>query len=117
MAKFKKGDNVKRDIKEVIGVLNENDKNDWCKALARISWNDGPSKLEIRQMNMSTMETQKGIGLTDEETDRLTDLLLNEDYGSIETLESALKKRKSRFTVSATPPDIGDEPIVFDFDK
>lgn len=106
-----------QNVEEVIGVLTESDKNDWCKAVARIAWNDEPTTLNIRNMNLSQMKAFKGVKLTDEETDKLVDILLDNDYGSLESIEKALNKKKSRFTVSSTPPDTDGEEIVFDFDK
>jgi hypothetical protein len=98
MAKFNKSEfNV--EIDEFIGVLKESDKNDWCKAVARISWNGNPSTLDIRNFNMAKQQPMKGISLSDEEADRLVDILLDNDYGSLESLTKAIDKKKSRFTV------------------
>jgi|HigsolmetaAR202D_1030399.scaffolds.fasta_scaffold11353_5 Uncharacterized protein conserved in bacteria len=102
MSKRIKKDEVTFNIEEHIAVLSENDKNDWVKAVDRISWNGRPATLDIRKRNMSKPEIwPSGISLTDEEADRLTDILLDQDYGSIEALEEALRRKKSRFTVLA----------------
>lgn len=98
MGKFKKGE-FKYDIEEFIGVLKENDKNDWCKAVAKIAWNDNPATLDIRNINMGTKFPAKGISLSDEEADKLVDILLDNDYGSLETLEKAIERKRSRFTI------------------
>lgn len=89
----------KFEIEQFIGVLKESDKHDWCKAVAKISWNDKPSNLEIRSINLALNKVGKGIGLTDEEVDRLVDILLDEDYGSLEALERAITRKRNRFTV------------------
>ena len=47
-------------------------------------------------MNISKEIMGKGISLSDEETDALVDLLLDEEYGTVDALEKALNKRKSR---------------------
>ena len=41
----------KYEITEFIGALKESDSHDWVKAITRISWNDGPSNLDIRNIN------------------------------------------------------------------
>lgn len=104
------------EVEEIIEVLSENDKNNWGKAVARISWNDRPSTLDIRNMNLAdpAKTWPKGISLSDEEADRLTDVLLDRDYGSIESMSKALKRKQSRFTVleEATDCFSDDEMIV-----
>jgi hypothetical protein len=99
LAKGRRED-VTFNIEEHIAVLKENDTNDWCKAVDRISWNGRPTTLDIRNRNMSDDSIRpKGISLSDEEADHLTDILLDRDYGSMEAIEVALKRKKSRFTV------------------
>lgn len=83
-------------IEEIVGVLKESDKHDWCKAITRISWGDNPTTLDIRNLNLTKKKAGKGISLTDEEADILTEILLDNDYGSIDALRKALEKRESR---------------------
>jgi hypothetical protein len=112
VGKFDKSDfNV--EIEEIIGVLKENDKNDWCKAVARISWNGNPTTLDIRNFNMAKQQPMKGISLTNEEADRLTDLLIENDFGSLESLTKAVDKKKSRFTIMSGANNCfdDDEPL------
>jgi hypothetical protein len=100
--------NTTFEIKDVISVISESDSSDWCKAVARISWNENPSTLDIRRLNMSNLDIYpKGIGLTDEEADRLTDILLENEYGTIDALNAALERRRNRYTISKDqlPPD------------
>lgn len=105
MAKFQK-EEFKMDIEEFIGALKESDKHDWCKAVARISWNENPTTLDIRNINVAKNKAGKGVSLSNEETDRLVDILLDNDYGSLESLTKAINKKKSRFTISS-------EQVVF----
>lgn len=84
----------KYDIKEIIAPLKESDKHDWIKAVSRISWNDGPSNIDIRNINMVNNKIGKGISITDEEADKLVDILLNEGFGSVEEIEKALKRKQ-----------------------
>lgn len=100
MGKFNKGE-FTMEIEEFIGVIKESDKHDWAKAVARISWNGNPTTLDIRNMNVAQQKASKGISLSDEEADRLVDILLDNDYGSLESLTKAVEKKKSRFTISA----------------
>lgn len=100
MAK-KKGQSKDFEIQEIVSIISESDTSNWCKAVARISWNDKPPTLDIRRLNMSNLDMYpKGIGLTDEEADRLTEILLENEFGNIEVLTRALEKRRSRFTIT-----------------
>jgi len=104
MAKGKKEKKSNEDftfkIEEVLGVIKESSKHDWCKAIAKISWGDNPTTLDIRSINMGNNSIGKGISLSDDEANNLIDILLNCDYGSIETLEKVINKKRKRFTVS-----------------
>ncbi len=107
MGKFK--GEIKGEIQEIIGVLKENDRNDWIKAVGRVAWNDNPATLDIRNFNMAKQQPMKGISLSDEEADSLVDILLENDYGSMEALSAAFEKKKSRFTVMAPANECFDE--------
>ena len=99
MAKVNKED-YNYEVIEFMGSVKESPSSDWSKSIARISWNEKEPTVDIRNMNMSKEIMGKGISLSDEETDALVDLLLDEEYGSIDALENALNKRKSRFDYS-----------------
>lgn len=105
MSKFKKED-IKYEMIEFLGSVKENSNSDWSKSVARISWNDKPSTIDIRNMNLSQEIMGKGISLTDEEVDNLVDLLLSEDYGTVEALTEALEKKKNRFTIQSNEDDL-----------
>jgi len=85
---------------ELLGSIKESPSSDWSKSVARISWNGNPSTIDIRNMNLPQEIMGKGISLTDEEADSLVDLLLSEDYGTIDAIEEALNKKKKRFTIN-----------------
>lgn len=87
------------EIIEFMGSLKENASSDWCKAVARIAWNDNPSTIDVRNMNMSKNIIGKGISLSDEDADRLVNLLVEHDYGSTEVLEAAVRRRTSRYVI------------------
>lgn len=101
---------IKAEIIEHLGALKESDSHDWCKAVARISWNGNPSTLDVRNMNLSTEQFGRGITLTDDEADTLVDLLVQNDYGSVEVLEEAVITRKQRFTIPIPEPIL--EPVT-----
>lgn len=90
---------------EFLGSLNE--KEGWSKSVVRIAWGENPVTIDVRNMNIMAERMGKGISLSDEEADRLVDILLEKDYGSMEALEKALVKKKKRFTISV-PENIFD---------
>lgn len=96
MAIKKKTEEVLFNIEEVIAVLKESDKHDWTKGILKISWGGRPSTVDIRNFNFSQNKAGKGISLTQEETEEIVNHLLEKDYGSIDILENALKRKKSR---------------------
>ncbi len=95
---MKSGKEVQYDINHIYGVVKENDKNDWITAILRVSWNENPYTVDIRRCNLSSEIMGKGISLTNEEADLMVDILLQNDFGSIDEIERALEKRKSIFT-------------------
>lgn len=74
MARYNKGD-FSMEIEEFVGAIKESDKHDWCKAVARISWNGEPATVDIRNINVAQGKAGKGISLADEDVDRLVDIL------------------------------------------
>lgn len=77
-------------------ILDENPKSDWVKAIVRISWNDKPPAINIRNLklvNDGDPILGKGISLSDEETDVLVDALLDKGYGSKEAVERSLENK------------------------
>lgn len=101
---FKKNPDFTYKIDEFMGSLKESSKHDWCKAVLRITWGENPTSLDIRSVNMSADNKRigKGISLSNEEADMLVSILLDNGYGTISDIESALKKRKDIFTVEET---------------
>lgn len=87
-------------VEEIIDVLSESPKTNWGKVVARISWNGKPSTIDIRTMNLAEPDKMwpKGVSLTEEEADKLTDVFLDNDYGSIENLKAALKRKEHRYS-------------------
>lgn len=97
---FKKNEDFKFNIECVLGTLKESDKHDWIKSVIRVAWGDNPTTLDIRSINPKDNRVGKGISLTNEEADRLVDILLENDYGSLTELENAIKRKRDIFSVS-----------------
>ena len=93
------------DLIEFLGSLNE--KEGWSKSVVRIAWGENPVTIDVRNMNLVAGRMGKGISLSDEEADKLVDILLDKDYGSMEVLERALNKKRKRFTISV-PDNVFD---------
>ena len=66
------------------------------KSVMRMIWGDNPVTLDIRMVNKTNDFVGKGISLSDEECDKLVDILLDEGYGSIEKIKEVLVKNMRR---------------------
>lgn len=69
-------ENVKFEIKHHIGILSESDKG-WRKELNLISWNGRDPKYDIRDWSPEHEKMGKGTTLSNEEVEKLYDLLKN----------------------------------------
>lgn len=65
---------IKFEITEHIGVLSEGSKG-WTKEINRVSWNDRDPKIDIREWSPDHTKMGKGITLTDEEAQKLKEML------------------------------------------
>ncbi len=65
---------IKFKIVEHIGTLSEGSKG-WTKELNKVSWNDKEPKYDIRDWAPDHEKMGKGITLTDEEAQKLKELL------------------------------------------
>ncbi|MDO0821959.1 YdbC family protein [Desulfosporosinus nitroreducens] len=65
---------IKFEIKETIGVLSESAKG-WSKELNLVSWNDAAPKYDIREWSPDHLKMGKGVTLTNEELEKLRDVL------------------------------------------
>ena len=82
------------EVIEHIAVLKESDK--YSKEVVRMRWFDNPVTVDIRVVNKSNNFIGKGISLTDEECDKLVDILLDRGYGSVEKIKEVLVKNMRR---------------------
>lgn len=67
---------IKYEIVKQIGVLSEGSKG-WTKELNLISWNDREPKYDIREWAPEHEKMGKGVTLSNEEVEKLKDLLNN----------------------------------------
>ncbi len=65
---------IKFTITEKIGVLSESSKG-WTKELNLVSWNDYPSKYDIREWDPDHQKMGKGVTLNKEEMRILKELI------------------------------------------
>lgn len=65
---------IKFKIVKEIGVLSESAKG-WRKELNVVSWNDGTPKYDLREWSPDHEKMGKGITLTEEEVEKLRELL------------------------------------------
>ena len=65
---------IKYDIIEELGILSENKKG-WRKEINLISWNGGKPKYDIRDWAPNRERMGKGVTLTEEEVNKLKELL------------------------------------------
>lgn len=117
MGKIKEPKEFTYNIDAYIGSLKESDTHDWTKSVLRIAWGDNPTTLDIRNVNMAQKRIGKGISLNNEEADKLVDILLDCDYGTISALESALKRKKEFFTIQPHFDKKDDDLYIIDIDE
>jgi len=65
---------IKFEIKEHIGTLSESAKG-WHKELNLVSWNDGTPKYDLRDWSPEHDKMGKGVTLTEEELNKLKEIL------------------------------------------
>ena len=84
----------KSEVIERVGTLKET--NGYTKEVLRMIWGDNPVTTDIRMVNKTNDFVGKGISLSDEECDKLVDILLDQGYGSIEKIKEVLVKNMRR---------------------
>ena len=94
----------KHEVIERIDTLKET--NNYSKEVLRMIWgNDNPITVDIRVVNKSNNFIGKGISLTDEECDKLVDILLDRGYGSVEKIKEVLVKNMRRTNTNVKSVD------------
>ena len=93
MAKSNKKE-ITHEVIEHIADLKESE--NYTKSVMRMIWNDNPITVDIRMVNKKNDFIGKGISLTDEECDKLVDILIDAGYGSTEKMKEAIVKELRR---------------------
>lgn len=93
MAKSNKKE-ITHEVIEHIANLKESE--NYTKSVMRMIWNDNPITVDIRMVNKKNDFIGKGISLTDEECDKLVDILIDAGYGSTEKMKEAIVKELRR---------------------
>ena len=85
----------KSEVVEHIAILKET--NCYNKEVLRMIWGESnPMTIDIRMVNKNSNFVGKGISLSDEECDKLVDILLDRGYGSIDKIKEVLVKNMRR---------------------
>ncbi len=90
-----KGKEIKHEVIEHLTDLKEYN-SDYCKSVMRMIWNDNPITVDIRMVNKQKDFIGKGISLSDEECDKLVDILIDNGYGSIDKMKEAIVRDMRR---------------------
>lgn len=72
----------------------------WGVTATKIKWGEDTPTVNIRNTNLTKGIVGKGVALTDLETDRLVDVLLDAGYGTVDAIEKALEERRNKFDYS-----------------
>lgn len=100
----------KHEVIEHIDNLKEYNSN-YSKSVLRMIWGDNPISMDIRMVNNDKQFIGKGISLSDDECDKLVDILLDRGYGSIEKIKEVLVKNMRRTNPNIKSIDDCEEVI------
>lgn len=89
---MKANSDIKKEVIDILGFV-RGDKDGWGIGVSKIRWNDDPATVNIRNMNLTKDIIGKGISISDYEAELLTNLLVRNDYGDIEELKDAIRRR------------------------
>lgn len=94
-------DEFKYEIIEVLGRVSPQAdlESEWCKSVLKTLFNDTEEGIDIRKYNsIKNILGKSGIRLTVPEAHVLTDILLQNGYGSMEAIENEYNRRKAQFS-------------------
>lgn len=111
MARGNKKEELKVDIRDIIGVVKDYETSPWTKSIIKVRYGDNDDTIDFRLFNNDTNFIGKGISFSMEETDKLCDMLVEAGFGTMEVLEKELTKRKKRYTIDleSSEWETGDE--------
>ena len=99
-SKPKSSEDWKYEITEMLGkVTPQADlESEWCKAVLKTLFNETEEGLDIRRYNATkNLLGKSGIRLTVPEAHALTDILLQNGYGSMDAIEAEYNRRRAQF--------------------
>ena len=99
MYKKNKKDYSRYKIDETLCELSKGESN-WGKYLVRASFEDNTSTIDIRRLKIVENDDPiigKGISLTPEETDKLTNSLIQNGFGSTDVLKEEINRRNKMY--------------------
>ena len=105
------------EVKGDPSIIKESKNSNWCKVLCEVSYNGGPTNIDIRNVKFNEDGTQmfgKGISMTKEETDIATDILLEKGFGTLDKINEIAKKRNSIFAGAENILEDDDDEDEFD---
>ena len=91
----------KYEITEVLGTVSPQAdlESSWVKAVLKTLFNETEEGIDVRKYNaVKNIMGKSGIRLTVSEAHNLTDILLQNGYGSMEMLEKEYKRRKALYS-------------------
>lgn len=101
-------------VEEIIENISESANSNWGKFIIRASFDDKPSTVDIRNMKVGDEPIiGKGISLTDEEVDKVVDVLVSRGYGSVDTMKTEIERRNKIFG-GFTMESFDDSPTIDD---
>lgn len=89
----------KFEIKDTIGILKEYNKG-WTKSVIKIQYQNNEDTIDIRMIDNDNNFIGKGISLSEQEADKLCDMLCTYGYGTLDVLDKEVNKRKKRFNLT-----------------
>ena len=100
MYKKNKKDYSRYKIEETLCELSKGETSNWGKYLVRASFEDNTSTIDIRRLKIVENDDPiigKGISLTPEETDKLTNSLIQNGFGSTDVLKEEINRRNKMY--------------------
>lgn len=92
--------NFEYKIEKVLGTISESKSSNWGKFVIRVRINDSPYTIDIRNLKINddgTFTIGKGVALSNKDTDRLVELLVQLGYGDTDKLSSLIDRREEYY--------------------
>ena len=96
----KKKDFSKYSIKEILATISEKKNSNFGKYVAKCAFDKKAPTIDIRNLGITDDGNYiigKGISLTPDETEKLSNVLIDLGYGDTIKMEDSIKKRKKMY--------------------